>query len=963
MKIKNRKLYKIIGLTVIGFGAILPLASCSYYKSWNKNDTIDDQNQDNNDNNNDNGNGNSSGYKGTIDTSIANSKIVSETDLSLDEKNANDYGLVQNYNDFASNGDFSTIDGKQSEIKDDIIGFLNILYFSNNKQISITNSNVDNLKIDTSSTSANADENNNNALKLNSSRITFNLTATISNGDFTTNISFPWGQVTLSPNSSQTLKISVDNQVMEPSINVMNEKYYLGWKVEKASATFGDKTTNVSNLDLTYNSFSKVFYVVYNNLSNVNSYFDLQKQYLPDLSKSLTTEKFKDLFASSVDNQQEDYFFYADMANSLITLIGNDTPVDVMLKTASKYLIQILTHMNIIPSGFEDILIEALYGESGDTSSVASDTFIDVLYKNKDKINEILKTYLGSAYDVIEPIIADIKPNMTTSDKGFQSIQTYVDMLLNNITNDDDKKTLTDIIYGDILGVQGYSSAKSLWDIITTRYEFIIKIIQSNVSGFSKDLSENILKLLNMIFKTSTDNKYSSIVDSLFSSKDNKQSFLNILCSLIPGISEQVKSYLTILIVDNDSLNKDNILAMLKSFVTFFNTMFAYKEGATSETEYKQRYQNLSFSNSWESASVDNTNMTATYSYKLNISLTKKIDLNLQPIKNLISKDSFNKLLENILKEVAGSLSSIAATALPNLQVDLFNFIPDVISFGIDNQNSNLIYKYTGSNEKIWFEPIKKNDDFYNGFSIGYNMNVFYNDSKMWESITKNFDNKNFVRDIKLGLIPLGTYTLKYYDFWKSILENVMMRSYNISGRFSTSDYSEKIANTLTYNSNYYYTNLTFTNSSSNVDIKTLNSTFSTTDAKNYSGEKNNVSWKNNPSEEIVGKSLITTEQNRQLILSKMYEIQTSKNKNFNNLNYNCDFDFDPLLNCVIPLEFMAKIDIAKVNLDYKINLNISAFTSTIYFPVNFYDITNKKLISSLTKNYSSFTVTTEQKK
>ena len=145
MKFKFKKsLLKIFGISVITLGVALPLASCSYYKSWNKNDSVDNNNNDNNGSNTNNT------YIGSIDTSIANSKIVSANDQTLTEKNANDYGLTQNVNDFASNGDFSQISGNQSKLQDDIIGLLNILYFSNNKQISITNSKVENLKVDNS---------------------------------------------------------------------------------------------------------------------------------------------------------------------------------------------------------------------------------------------------------------------------------------------------------------------------------------------------------------------------------------------------------------------------------------------------------------------------------------------------------------------------------------------------------------------------------------------------------------------------------------------------------------------------------------------------------------------------------------------------------------------------------------------------------------------------------------------
>ena len=958
MKFKlKKKILLITGISAVSLSATLPLASCSYYKSWNKDNSVDNGNSDQNINNT---------YQGSIDSKIADSKIISSTDPKLVELNANNYGLVQNSNDFASNGDFSQINGIDSKLEDDIIGFLNILYFSNNKKISVSNSEIKNFKIEKNSPIDKSNESS-NLLKLNESKISFDLTATISSGDSLTKINFPWGQEDLAPNSSEVLKISVSNQIIKSAINEMNEKYYLGWKVEKANVSFLNKTIEVSNLDLTYNSFSKAFYVQYNNLSNINSYFDLQNKYLPDLSKSLTETKFKDLFSSNVDNQQEDFFFYADMTTSIVKLIGDNTPIDVMLKTASKYLIQILVHMNFIPSEFEDILIEALYGKSNDGSTITSEPFINVLYNNRDKIFELLKKYLGSAYDVIEPIIGDIKPGMSQNDKGFLSIKNYVDMLLANIKNDEQKKIISEIIYGDILGVNGYGNPKSLWDIIITRYQSIIEIIQSNTSGFSSDLSKNILNILNIIFKTS-EGKYSSIIDAIFSTNESKKNFLDAILSLVPSMNN-IKPYLDILITNNDNLNKDNVLALINTFKIFLSDMFAYNDKATSNTKYNERYKNLSFTSKWNNASIDNKNMTATYSYSINISLTKKLTLDLSTIKNLVSKKAFDDLVKNLLDKFVGStISGIASSALPNLQTDLFNFIPNSISFGDEEGKNSLTYTYTGANEKIWFNPMKKNDSYYNGFSIGYNMNIFYNDPNLWNSISKSFANQPYTRNITLGIIPIsiGSYTLKYYDFWKSILENILMRSYNISGRFNSSDYLEKISDVNNYNQNYYYTNLILNNNSNTTKIDEINKIFSVDDKSNYEIKKNSVSWQKDKNtftdEDIEGKTLVTNEQTKSSVFKMMYTITNENlNKDYSTLGYQYDFSFSPLLNCSIPLEVVFKISVPSVNFHYKILLKTSAYLSTLYFPVNFYDATNKKLVTSITKNYSQFNVNAQE--
>lgn len=83
-------------------------------------------------------------------------------------------------------------------------------------------------------------------------------------------------------------------------------------KSKNSKCSIRKNNKEIKDLNFTYNSFSKAFYTSYNNLSNVNSYFDLQKQYGPNLYKNLSEDKFKKLFEENVDKQQENYFFYAD---------------------------------------------------------------------------------------------------------------------------------------------------------------------------------------------------------------------------------------------------------------------------------------------------------------------------------------------------------------------------------------------------------------------------------------------------------------------------------------------------------------------------------------------------------------------------------------------------------------------------------------------------------------------------
>nr|WP_229503121.1 hypothetical protein [Malacoplasma penetrans] len=608
MNFKNKKnIIKMLSLSLVGITIAIPLSSCGYSNNAFNYDANQTPSKDFNNENNNNNNG-SSNNSGILDASIVESKKV-QNNSSLQQENPNDFGLTQNYLDFANNGSFNKYLGDKSIIYEDILGYLNFLYYKNNKQISFTNSNIKDLKfleVDAS-----------NKLILNKSKISFELVVTVSTNELS---EFVIGdkKFNLAKDHSSTLIIKSVDQTLKPTIEKQGEKFYLGWFLDKVSVSFNNQDFEILNFKPTANSFSKAFYFSFNNLSDKQSYFDLKEKYQKDFENQISNESVKKDLEEKINSETALYFDYMDIANNLINEIATDQPVNYLVQKASVYLIDIVTKIGIIPQGIDAILKEAIKIDGSNKSL----TLLEVIVNNKEKILSILKSYLGSAYDIVEPLLINLQINMKEDNPSYKLLLEYV----NQFVGKDDP--IRKLITGDILGVT--SSAKSLFDIVWSNIETILNKIKEATQN-DKTLT-SLINLLTIIFtKDSTSNQFVSIYDSLFKSKETKQKFINSIVSLLPA---NISEYLNILIIDNSAVNKELMLKITKSFANFFKGLYEHKSDADDTTSFDQRYKNLSFTKTWvTSPTVTKKDViTTTFNYEIKASIINAVDLDIKPI-------------------------------------------------------------------------------------------------------------------------------------------------------------------------------------------------------------------------------------------------------------------------------------------------------------------------------------------
>lgn len=1007
---KISKKYKLLALSIIGTSSVLPLASCSNNTTTSNtnnsnngpaNEFVDSNSSSSNSNTNNGPNsssesnnsnsgtsnnnssnsnkgnnsninsGNEPYINGSIDTSIVNSKDV--TGLTLKTVSSNTYGLVQNTSDFVTNDDFSSSNyyGNSTNSSDyakaDILGFFKKLYCDNSNYFSITNANISNLSFD------NIDSSDN--IILNKTKISFDLTIVVSTNKSGT-FSIFGKTFNLADKFSGTLSIKVSNQVMLPNIGVAKDKYYLGWKVQSAAVTFNGSSFNVEFAP-TQGTYSKLFYVSFSNLSDKSSYFDLYNQYKSQYESNVTVENSKSLIESNVDKNMNSYFFYADISNNLLSLLAQDISIDKLIQKGASYLVEIMGNLQIIPEWLQKVLIEAINGnEDGSTTNISNKSLLSVIVANKQTILDNLKTNYHNEYSFINPLISDLTENMTEENASYKAIKEYIDLLPTQFQT---------IINEDVFGIGEGKTAKPLINIILDNYQAIISYLkEKNVSS----QLDNILNILNIIFATK-DGAYQSIYDTLVGSTENKQKLVDFLGSIFS--TTNIADYIKILFTDNEGFSKDTVRNIVTSFSNFAASMFKYKSNATYATDYTQRYENLSFTKTWVKepivTKIDNK-ITITYEYKVSFSIINEVDLDLSKIKDLLPESAYKVLLKKLIDENVKTSSNTLDTVISaigsnnsqimNLRKYLLRYIPDTIKFGAGGQNTNAFnFTYTGDNSEVWFEPVKSQSNFYLGYSVGYGLNVYYDDSNMWNEISKAYGKANQERG-SIGVIT----TVQYYDFIKSLLQNLVMKSYDFNGRFNLSDYKTLIADTNSYNENYYYTNLTVNNKTSSVSVGALVSMFSTSNAQNVKdrvsaiNNKNEITWKSTwddnssmVTEEINGIDIVTTDANKKAVQDMMYEINIGSNKNYSNLNYSYDFGFNVLNNFTANVEFKIEVGVKFLFVTKKtklirlaIPISFALFNSNVYFPVNFYDSTNNKLVNHISKTYSKVSATTVTK-
>lgn len=952
---KNRKnMAKIFSLFALSLPIAVSISSCASHKEVFDNSST-----------NSNTPSFDSTKKGTIPSSLAN--LNSNIITNFTYISSNEYGVTQNYQDFSDNYSLKSYTGSSSGIKKDINYFGYLIWNQNAKSFTISDINLNNYEINDLDSSSN--------VVFGQTKISFDLNITIV-GIQNTTINILDKSYNIVDGKTYTLNISVKNQTIESCVNSLIDEFLVGWKVKTANISF-DNETYTSEFVPSSHSFSFSFPYKVKNLTSKKNYLQLYSQYesnVLDISKNDLKKQIEEKFNTEYQQSMD----YIENGIGVIGVLASNPTVKDLIYQSIPYITKILVSSNILPSYLSPLINDAL----GDSSK----SFLEVIQENKSVILRFLEENLGSVSSVAETYLDLFKPNISSSSSEYKSIKSFFTTL--GLSDD-----VQDVIFKDVIGVDG-STPLSLIDFIYNNLDLILSLIDPSYNS-KDDSNENsssdsttsddttsdntttnttqsaIITILKLLLSKNTEtDQYNKFFDVLSGSE--KTEFYNAIVQLFGQTNTQITSILSLITESNENFTTKNIITFISSLYTFAKDMFERNDNYSSFKD-KNAYKNITFYTKFEKEpTIDKSSKTISFSYKIYYTLNKKIDFSpvIAAFKNLLSVNTVSSLIKEFtstdLDSILGNIPVVGEFAKARVIKALLQYIPDKIWLGADSgdsfyKNNQTTVTYFAENSNLWFYPIKNGINYKLGYKFQYNQNIKMDDPSFVQSITSNYNSKtNAVSLMNINVSnsswSFGTdisVDFYFFDFWKQVLQNVILRDYDFSEIFTSYAVDDtNIATINDYSSNLYITGFALKNTISTIDTKTFINDFAVDNSNttqvisDFMTPGALYAWKDGTSNSIYGLKPKLSSSLESSLTSQMYSLvdETNFKKMSENTNLTIGTSINPILNFNLPVK--VKQTSYGVDVDIKVRMTIVNFSA--YSPVMFYDTTSNSLIDNL---------------
>lgn len=936
---KNRmNLLKVLFASSIMMPIALSAVSCSSYNNINNNSNSSSTTP--NYPTFDNGSNSSTTQTQTSLPASVNT-VVSRSDLNFSYLESNSYGLIQNYQEYGENNQL-TYSTSETEIKNDITYFTYLLWKQNSMAFSVSNVNINNISFSNLDTDG--------KVKLGTSKVSFELEIEISKSTIN-ELSIFDSKLPMATSGSNKLTIKVSDQVLYSTVNASSDNYFLGWKINNSTITLNAKSIQ-SSFTPTFGSYSNAFQYKFSGLSTKQNYTQLYKNYQSSVL-NISNDDLKTNIANKYNSEYQHGLTYIDSAMGILNVLKTNPTIADLITGSSKYIANILVSIGLVPSYLKQLIVDAF------APGNSAKPFIDIVQENKDLIMDFLETSFGSVASVVEPYIDLLKPGISSSGTEYSSLNSLFDSF--NLSSD-----IKTIIFDDLIGVDG-KTPKTLVDILSSNIDKIAVLIDP--SGSSNASTKAIVTLLKLMFSknttTNANNKFFDII-----SGSEKTQFYNALVSILGTSDSSILSILSIITQSNENFTTNNLITFVSALSSFLNEL--YEKNTTSSDSLtdsdevtflnNNEYKNITFTASFEKEpTIDKTNQTISFNYKIAFTINKKIDLSpvIKAFKNLLSVDTVSQLIKTAtgtdLDAMLKDLWILKDTVKTKLINNLMNLIPTNLWVGADNgdkfyESNSVSTTYSADNTKIWLNPVLSGTDYKLGFQFAYNTNVKFDDPSLVNSIASNYSSKDNSVPIISSIIKINIY---FYDLWKSVLQNSILRDYDFSNIFYSDAVEDTtIATTSTYDPNLYTTGLEINDKSSSVNQTNLVSSLGTINTTNVSSSYNIgniVTWKDgNDSSSTYGLKPTLTSNQSTKIINDYISYDTSKfSSMFANTNLGVYSNANLIFNFDIPLKISQSLYGVNVNFNIKIFM-LNIFN---YSPLKLYNTTTKSLTNFINSN------------
>lgn len=737
-------------------------------------------------------------------------------------------------------------------------------------------------------------------------------------------------------NENEYIFLNINIKDLKPNltINKYNNRFFLGLQfpsvdflisknndvnVKEEDKQKDDKIV-LNNFSFTFGTYSNIFLTEYENVTSTLDYNSaIKDSQVIDNYNKLTNDTLGKEISEQINNVQNHIQKIVTLISNIVDSISKDETVAQFVESSSNSIVDLLIEAKVLPDN--KVLIDAIKKLLN-----TKETILDIIGNNKQLVVSVITQFIGNDFfvdNLISAFVDKIKPSMSKEEKS------------------DLKKQFQDLI--KTLGIKNIEYLNTIIDSLFNgdSIDKLLKTIlkdQTVINMISKVVGEKYKGIIELVQKVFADQNNSKPVLQIII--ENKESITTILSTLIND--QTLSGILKVLITDNTSLNYENTKKIFVTTIKPIADLFlkdTTRKGEQTKIEYKKE-----------------TN-TLTYSYKYTYTFNKDLDIDLTTLKDIVpdtidlQKMGINtKEIEDM---VANNKSNFNKYIILNTnpgkewykfkKSDIIKQLPDKVTI---KKNDKLVFDYNVTNQNLWLNPTKIDDDkWVFGYQIPYVADIYLDAPGLFKSIFDSFNNKTLNSS---GASIWSNVASKYVQ--------MLAKVYNFTGMLYISE-NQNILKDFDYSDRLYMKDYTFSFSEKKISKenfdKAVNS-FKNTDAGSYNDltskitrYKTEVTNQNELNKILIKdySNLNLVKQNLLFTYSQMTTIKPEKDSNNQDIN---------ALHFWLPLNVrQGALWYSDEVLDLYINVNINNFTSTSFLPFKILDENNNWVNSFTTSAFS----------
>lgn len=737
-------------------------------------------------------------------------------------------------------------------------------------------------------------------------------------------------------NENEYIFLNINIKDLKPNltINKYNNRFFLGLQfpsvdflisknndvnVKEEDKQKDDKIV-LNNFSFTFGTYSNIFLTEYENVISTLDYNSaIKDSQVIDNYNKLTNDTLGKEISEQINNVQNHIQKIVTLISNIVDSISKDETVAQFVESSSNSIVDLLIEAKVLPDN--KVLIDAIKKLLN-----TKEPILDIIGNNKQLVVSVITQFIGNDFfvdNLISAFVNKIKPSMSNEEKS------------------DLKKQFQDLI--KTLGIKNIEYLNTIIDSLFNgdSIDKLLKTILKDktvINMISKVVGEKYKGIIELIQKVFADQNNSKPVLQIII--ENKESITTILSTLIND--QTLSGILKVLITENTNLSYDNAKKIFVTTIKPIADLFlkdTTRKGEQTKIEYKKETKTL------------------TYSYKYTYTFNKDLDIDLATLKNIVPNTIDLQKMGINTKEiedmVANNKSNFNKYIILNTnlgkewykfkKIDIIKQLPDKVTI---KKNDKLVFDYNVTNQNLWLNPTKIDDDkWVFGYQIPYVADIYLDAPGLFKSISDSFNNKTLNSS---GASIWSNVASKYVQ--------MLAKVYNFTGMLYISE-NQNILKDFDYSDRLYMKDYTFSFSEKKISKenfdKAVNS-FKNTDAGSYNDltskitrYKTEVTNQNNLNKILIKdySNLNLVKQNLLFTYSQMTTIKPEKDSNNQDIN---------ALHFWLPLNVrQGALWYSDEVLDLYINVNINNFASTSFLPFKILDENNNWVNSFTTSAFS----------